>query len=200
MPRPPGLPKTGGRVRGRPSLSREERNVLTSEMAADILKTYKKMGGPRWLLKWAQQNENEFMRQCLARLLPAFPKEDPDIQINQQFNSGSLSDFEVAQRIAFTLNKGVHTMGQGEILPVVSPQEACRIETPQELPPVEVPVEPEPVERPKSFRDEEHYREWCEQTKMTPEQQALIHRPSAAEQGLVSTPGSNGIRVVRRKR
>ena len=147
-------------------------------------------------MKWAQQNENEFMRQCLSRLFPAFPKDDPDIQINQQFNTSNLTDLEIAQRIAFALNKGVHSIEQA----VLSPQESCRIERvdPVEVPIVEEPIEP--VERPTSFRDEEHYREWCEQQKMTPEQQALIHKPSAAEQGLVSTPGSNGIKVVRRKR
>lgn len=192
MSRPPGLPRTGGRKKG--TLDKARRFQLTERMARDILATYRKLGGQEFLLKFAQENPKEFVQQCLGRLMPAPYKEDPDLQVNTQVNLGNLSDFEVAQRIAFTLNKGVHAQEQA----VLSPQESCRIEQAPE--PVPEPIEPEPVERPKSFRDEAHYAEWCEQAKMTPEQKALIHRPSAEEQGLVSTPGSNGIKVVRRKR
>lgn len=144
MSRPPGLPRTGGRKKG--TLDKTRRFQLTERMARDILATYRKLGGQEFLLKFAKENPKEFVQQCLGRLMPAPYKEDPDVLIQQQFNTSNLSDFEIAQRIAYTLNKGMHSLEEDEIPRVVSPQEACRAEP--EIPqydPVEEP-EPEPIQ------------------------------------------------------
>lgn len=123
--------KTGGRTRG--SLDANERKLLSSRYAKHIDQVYMKLGGPEFLLTWAQDNPSEFIKQCWARIAPAFMKDDPDIQINQQFNVNNLSDKEIAARIAFALNKG---MEQPAI--EMTPQEACkppRWQASQDLPP-----------------------------------------------------------------
>lgn len=132
--RTPGSLKTPGSGRKKGSLDLVERRLVTSEIANDILGCYLAMGGPKFLLEWAQQNKTEFVRQCLARLMPAFQKDDPDTQINIQnnYNQGGLTDFQVAQRIAFALRKGIEPV---EAEPVKydsapSPQESCRFAEP----------------------------------------------------------------------
>ncbi|EEG07269.1 hypothetical protein [Pseudogulbenkiania ferrooxidans] len=101
MSRPPGLPKTGGRKPGSPN-----RNQLTEDMRKSIVAVFKKMGGTRWLLDWAKENETEFVRLVLSRVLPAAPRDDsPNLVINTgpQVNVDELSDLQAASRIAFAL-------------------------------------------------------------------------------------------------
>lgn len=120
MARPPGqsgLPKVGGRKVG--SLSKERRKEVNDMLANDILACYAAMGGLSWLLKWAEKNESEFVRQCLARLFPAFPKSDDADVLVQQVNIGELSDLDAACRIAFVLAKGAHLQQQQEQATVI---------------------------------------------------------------------------------
>lgn len=103
--RPPGTPsasKRGGRVRG--SLDKGQRIVISAQMAADILDVYNMLGGPAFLYRWAKQNESAFVNGPLARLMPALPKEDPDVLV-QQVSIGS--DLDAAMRISFALRKGL---------------------------------------------------------------------------------------------
>lgn len=107
MSRVPGSPKTGGRVKG--SLDRQARALITNEMAHDVLLTYRALGGVTgFLIPWAKANPGLFVQQCLSRLMPAPPKEDPDAVNNTQINIGSMSDFEAGRRIAFALAKAMH--------------------------------------------------------------------------------------------
>ena len=104
-----GAPKTGGRRRG--SLDKGERQLVTAEMAGDIMAVYKKLGGVKWLLKFAEDNPAEFLRQGLSRLFPA-PQKDSDSDgdtFNTQINLGRMSEFETARSIAFLLAKAVHS-------------------------------------------------------------------------------------------
>jgi hypothetical protein len=99
--------KTGGRRRG--SLDKGERQLVTSEMAGDILAVYKKLGGVKWLLKFAQDKPEEFLRQGLSRLFPAAPRDDAEgFTQNNQFNIGDLSTRDAACRVAFLLNSSMH--------------------------------------------------------------------------------------------
>ncbi len=105
--RPPGQPKSGGRVRG--SLDKGERQLVTAEMAADILKVYERLGGVDFLYRWAKTNPTAYVSGVLSKLMPAAPTKDSDSDTvnNVQVNIGHLSDIEIAMRIAFALNKGL---------------------------------------------------------------------------------------------
>lgn len=170
-----GSPKTGGRVKG--SLDKGERAIVTSQMANDLLLVYRKLGGVKWLLKFAQEQPGEFVRQGLSRLFPAPQKDDPDVLIQQQFNT-NLSDRDAAVRIAFALAKGMQDI-------TMTPQQACKI---PELPPL---VYPEPTEDPDR-------QQWGESLKLSDEERrdaAIVretnecknleaYHGTAAEQGL----------------
>ncbi|MFG0320987.1 hypothetical protein ACF8EF_01385 [Pseudomonas sp. zjy_15] len=103
--RPKGCAKTGGRTIG--SLDRQQRTLITSEVAGDILEVYRRLGGVDFLERWSRDNETAFVNSCLSRLMPPAPKDDPDVVKNTQINVGHLSDIEIAMRIAFALNKGL---------------------------------------------------------------------------------------------
>lgn len=109
--RTPGSPRTPGSGRKRGSLDRAQRSLLTEKMAGDIMKVYTKLGGVAWLLKFAQENPAEFMRQGLSRLFPQPIKEDPDTLVQQQFNIEGNST-EIARRIAFALAMGLDAQGK----------------------------------------------------------------------------------------
>jgi hypothetical protein len=122
--RPPGQAKTGGR-----KLGTKNRLQVTEEMRLDILGCYEKLGGPAFLLRWAKENQSEFVKQCLSRFFPPMPREDPEL-INQSLtiNAGSLSDFEAATRIAFALSKGMMQETEPVAVQRVEPQEADPVE------------------------------------------------------------------------
>lgn len=139
--RPPGIPKTGGRRPGSPN-----KNQLTEDMRKSIVAVFKKMGGTKWLLDWAKENETEFVRLVLTRILPAPSRDDsPNLVINTgpQVNVDTLTDMQAASRIAFALAQAEHQMREIEVLPVEQPK-----------PPPPVKVEPlPPYEPPSSFNE-----------------------------------------------
>lgn len=102
----PGSPKQPGSGRRKGSLDKQQRALITGEIAADILAVFKKLGGRRFLETWARNNETEFVRQCLARLMPAFPK-DPNDDAGPLVNINLGDTTDVARRIAYALAKGV---------------------------------------------------------------------------------------------
>lgn len=176
MSRAPGSPRTGGRIRGKKSISLAERRTLTDRMAGDLMAVYEKLGGVNWLLKYAEDNPKEFVAQGLSRLFPAAQRDDPELLL-QQFNSynqiNGISDFEAGRRIAFALSKA---MASQEI----SPQEACSLQ------PLERPeprwVDPATLPPAASIGDEE-LSDLCK----AQEAERLVnlqHRGSAAERGL----------------
>lgn len=143
MARPPGQlgppKKSGGRVRG--SLDASQRKVVTEQMAQNILDVFNGLGGLAWLLEWAKANQTQFITVCLARLFPAFPKENPDIQINTQINHapGGDDNLDAARRIAFVLAQAAAQLDEvpQELAPYTytparpydrdcDPQAACR--------------------------------------------------------------------------
>ncbi|WP_442757788.1 MULTISPECIES: hypothetical protein [unclassified Pseudomonas] len=131
-----GCVKTGGRVAGK-SLDKNERIRITGEMAGNILAVFERLGGEDFLYRWAKENQTAFVNSCLSRLMPPMPKDDPDIQINQQFNTNNMSEFEAARRVAFMLAKATHGQDEQELPPVM---EAVRVTSSRPA--------PEPVEQP----------------------------------------------------
>lgn len=187
-----GAPKTGGRRRG--SLDKGERQLVTAEMAADILTVYKKLGGVKWLLATAKEQPVAFIQQCLSRLLPAPQKDDPDVQINQQFNLDQ-NPVEAARRIAFVLASACHDDPSVAVRDITLEAVPRWQEAPPDLPPL---LNPEPVEDPERAR-------WVEELGLTEEQKrdaALIRQTqtatlanyagSSAEQGPVSDRPAGG--------
>lgn len=137
--------KTGGRKRG--SIDREERKILTDEMAADLVWCYAKMGGRTWLLEYAKTNPKEFIQFGLSRLWPA-PQKDGDgdgFTQNNQINFNSQDTFEVSRRIAFALSLGLELAAPAA--PVVERELAPEINPNEWRPPVDAP-HMTPVEDP----------------------------------------------------
>lgn len=153
-----GAPKTGGRRRG--SLDKGERQLVTAEMAGDLLAVYKKLGGVKWLLKFAQDNPKEFLQQGLSRLMPAPQKDDADFVQNNQINIGDMSDIQIAARVAFALSKGIHA--QQEAAPV-----AERVPTPEPQ-----YVDPNKLWAPPSDAPDMDKQRWVEELPLTAEQRA----------------------------
>lgn len=105
MGRPPGTKNAPGhKAGGRPakSLDRGERQVVTSQMAGDILSVYARLGGEDFLYRWAKANPSLYVTNVLSRLMPAIPKDDPDVQVNIQNNN--FTELEGAMRVAYALN------------------------------------------------------------------------------------------------
>ncbi|WP_332820462.1 hypothetical protein [Pseudomonas sp.] len=136
--RTPGSSRTPGSGRRKGSLDKAQRALLTDRMAKDLLTVYTRLGGVKWLLQFAQENPAEFLRQGLSRLFPAPQKDDPDIQINQQFNGIEGNPIELARRIAFALAMGLDAQNKPVVehddVPYsqleredITPQEACAI-------------------------------------------------------------------------
>lgn len=141
--RPPGSPKTGGRVKGK-SLDKGERLLITSQMAGDLLAVYESLGGADWLLKFAKANPKEFIQQ-LSRLFPAAHRDDGDLmQQNNQFNFNSLSPLEAARRVAFAISAGVNALEDQQLSPAI---EAVRV-TSSRPAPESVRIGTESVEQP----------------------------------------------------
>lgn len=105
MSRIPGSAKTGGRQRG--SLDRQQRQLVSAQLAHSIMATFELLGSTAAMVEWARDNKTIFYTQILPRLMPAPLKEDPDAQINI-LNIGVDSDLEAARRIAFALSKAMH--------------------------------------------------------------------------------------------
>lgn len=212
-------PKTGGRRRG--SLDKGERAIVTAEMAGDLLTVYKKLGGVKWLLKFAEDNPGDFLKLGLSRLFPAAAKDDdaePGSTYNQQFNIGQLSSFEAARRVAFAIATGIDM--QQELNPPVIERVPGQIydEVPQWRPPDDMselteaeafeakgplPYEARPTRTPGFEYDEgdprdydTQYRAWL-LTKDTVESDITNYRGgSSGEQG---GGGSHRPQVVMRK-
>lgn len=177
--RPPGSTKTGGRVKGK-SIDRGERQLVTSQMAGDIMAVYEQLGGAEWLLKFAKANPKEFIQQGLSRLFPAAQRDadDPGVQVNTQVNIGS--DFDAARRIAFALAKATHEQEQQlppaieavrvtssrpapEPEPETSPQEACRWGAPDQ---------PNPSPLQDDLEREMARERWAASLHLTPQERA----------------------------
>ena len=135
--RPPGQGKVAGSGRQKGSLDAGQRKLITSQMAGDLMEVYERLGGVDWLLSFAKKNPSEFIRSGLSRLWPAPAKDDePGTVNNLQVNIAGMTDREIACRVAYALNAGLHPnpalavvhddtpLAGGE--PVMTPQEACR--------------------------------------------------------------------------
>lgn len=196
--RPPGLPRTGGRVKGR-SIDREARKLLTDKMAGDILSVYTKLGGVKWLLKFAEDNPGEFIRQGLSRLWPSPQKDDPDIQV-QQINFDS-NPKEAARRVAFMLASAVH---DDPSLAVDIPSETIEpvaLQRPEPSYPKQPPTDAPPLLQPEPEPLDDDRARWVAELPLTAQERAdnaLVRETrecnlssyrggNPAEQGLGST-------------
>jgi hypothetical protein len=162
-----GAPKTGGHRRG--SLDKGERQLVTAEMAADLLTVYKKLGGVKWLLEFARANPAEFLLQGLNRLLPAAPKDDePGDTYNTQVNF--LSEIEAALRVSFMLAKAVYS--DPSLAPIEAEASAPQEEVtrwPPWVPPSDKPDMPDPLLKPEPVEDVDRQR-WASEIPLTPDQ------------------------------
>lgn len=165
-----------GRVKGR-SIDKGERQLVTSQMAGDLLAVYESLGGAEWLLKFAKANPKEFI-QHLSRLFPAPQRDDADFaQQNNQFNFNNLNPLEAARRVAFALNAGIHAQGEQALEPALievtgrtpapEPEFSPRMwRPPTDAPDIPNPdLQPEPVEALDPAR-----KRWVEELPLTPEQ------------------------------
>lgn len=180
--RPPGSSKVAGSGRKKGSLDKTERAVVSSELAHSIMATFEMLGGTAAMVEWAATNQTVFYTQILSRLMPAPQKDDPDIQINQQFNSG-LTELEAARRVAFALAKAAYRLQDEEpaieaevdITPqgaYQSPQAAVNEWTP----PADAPDMPEPM-------DDRRREQWASEPTNPVTRSLETLGGSAAEQG-----------------
>lgn len=168
--RPKGCAKTGGRVKS--SIDRQQRQLVSAELAYSILATFEMLGGTAAMVEWAADNKTTFYTQILSRLMPAPQRDDPDVQVNTQVNIGVDSDFEAARRIAFALAKAAY---EQEAIPVI---EAVRVTSSRAPDPVIEPnawtpptVAPEP-QSPSELERELGRTRWASELSLTPEQRA----------------------------
>lgn len=190
MPRPKGLPKTGGRKRG--SLNKARRNEVTEEVAHDILAVYRALGGVGWLLEWAEKNPSQFISQALARLMPAMPRDEPEVINNTQINVGSLDQRAVAMRIAFALNSGLQTVGTSQPTAAGPPRTLAEAAIPMVPEP-----DPEPLSIPSSpFEREAERAAWKAELEKTEGQREIEKGNSLT---LETLPGSAAEQGRRRR-
>lgn len=69
MPRPKGLPKTGGRKKGTP-------NRITGDARADYWEAYRILGGVKFLVSVGRADPVAFFRGFTAKMLPSEVKAD----------------------------------------------------------------------------------------------------------------------------
>ncbi|MCY1251292.1 hypothetical protein D9M72_650350 [compost metagenome] len=76
-------------------------------MAGSILAVFERLGGEDFLYRWAKENQTAYVTNCLARLMPPMPKDDPDV-VNNTVNITNMSELEAARRVAFCLAKAAY--------------------------------------------------------------------------------------------
>ncbi|MEZ1837567.1 hypothetical protein QVM62_06860 [Pseudomonas putida] len=187
--RQPGLGKVPGSGRKKGTLDKGERQLISDGMAADLLAVYKKLGGVKWLLTFAQNNPVEFLRQGLSRLLPAPQKGDDDTgAVNNTQNNyyGNLTPLEAAQRVAFALSVGAREL---EKQPPVTIEHQPASDEPVAVepvfnpkawvPPTDAPDMPDPGPVDHYQRDmgrdparEREREQWAREVHLTPEERA----------------------------
>ncbi|WP_191830886.1 hypothetical protein [Pseudomonas fluorescens] len=180
-----GCAKTGGRVKS--SIDRQQRQLVSAELAYSILATFEMLGGTAAMVEWAADNKTVFYTQILSRLMPAPQKDEADVVNNTQINVSTMNDREAAVRVAFALSKAVY---DSEPVADITQREAYpppRWQPPPETPPL---IQPEPVEDPAKTL-------WVQELPLTAEQRrdnALVrdtkeatlanYHGAGAEQGL----------------
>lgn len=116
MARPKGSPSVNkaapprGRKKG--SLDRQQRVLVSNELAHSIMGTFVALGGTQAMIEWAENNKTIFYTQILSRLMPAPQKADGDDSPLVNINLGGGGDLEAARRVAFILAKGAAEAGE----------------------------------------------------------------------------------------
>jgi len=108
--RVPGSARTPGSGRRKGSIDKAKRELLSAKMAGEIWATFKRLG-PDWLFQLAKDRPDLFVGHFLVRLLPPALKdtEGDGPLVNLNFHG---DDVELARRVAFSLAKAAHVMGQ----------------------------------------------------------------------------------------
>ncbi|OPK06790.1 hypothetical protein [Pseudomonas sp. VI4.1] len=164
--KPVGLPKSGGRVKK--SLDRQQRVLISGELAHSILATFELLGGTAAMFEWAAENQTVFYTQILSRLMPAPQRDDPAIEVNTQVNIGdaNLTERQAAVRVAFALAKATYQLQDEEPAIDITPRQACDWRDPVGVrepdPPPLLRPEPEPIGPDK--------QRWVEELPLTDEQ------------------------------
>lgn len=127
--------KTGGRARGTP-------NKVTKSVKDALLTAFRQVGGQRAFTKWARENPAVFYG-LMAKLLPAELSVSAEVEITRD----PLTDFEVANRIAFILARAQQPALEAERVEPLPPPHAEPAEIAQNSPetlqkPAELPPEP----------------------------------------------------------
>jgi hypothetical protein len=161
-------------------------------MAQNILDVFNGLGGLGWLLEWAKANQTQFITVCLARLMPAFPKENPDIQINTQINNGldAGTDLDAARRVAFLLAKAAHDLDDASGTEL----EAYRYQPAQ---PYEVTCDPQAAchVEPDPAREA-----WAETLAQTPEEQLVRNTKTCTIENYPGSAAERGVPTPKRRR
>lgn len=170
--RPPGGPKYGGRQKG--STDKQKRQIMGQQLLNAVMKAWKAQG-PDYLIQFAKDSPRDFIALLLTRVLPQPLKDEPDLQVNQQFNIGDLgqpgmpAEREVARRIAFALSQGLQATEQQQQQP--EPERVQRVPEPTEYP---APRYAQPAEEPAPSRplDGDEYDAWAQSLALPEEQRA----------------------------
>lgn len=116
MARPKGSPSINkaapprGRAKG--SLDKQQRLLVSNELAHSIMGTFVALGGTQAMIEWAEANKTIFYTQILSRLMPAPQKEQDDAPL-VNINFGDVNaEIEAGRRIAFALARAAHLQGE----------------------------------------------------------------------------------------
>jgi len=129
-----GRRSTGGRQPG-------AKNVITEKVKGDLLAVYRQLGGRRWLLAYARDNPDEFVKHLMRLLPPPREEEPPDAT-----PPAPDSLFDSARKIAFILALAQHEQeartNDVELVEMAEPPpQAPEQQDPAPLPPLdEAPV------------------------------------------------------------
>lgn len=140
--------KYGGRQKGTPN----KPDVGISKEA--IARCFKRLGGEKWLYDFALSSPEPFIRLVLVRILPPIPSPEPVIQINNQqvVKIDQLSEFEIARRLAFALNKASNALDGSSVITskteIIAP--GCEAVAAEPVKPLEYPL----AEQAKAQSDE----------------------------------------------
>ena len=145
--RPPGRGKVPGSGRKKGSLDKQQRTLISEQLAFDIVKTYKRLG-PDWLFKVATERPDLFINQCLSKLLPPAFKEDQDAgTTNNTININNMSEMESARRVAFALAKAAYQL-DGEPAPAIEVNITPQWRAPSDAPDLVPEFEDRPLFQP----------------------------------------------------
>lgn len=141
-----GLSQTGALAtqprRGGRQIGSKNKKQVSEEMLTDILDVYQRLGGVKFLLKYAKDNPTDFVKTVLARLMPTpyvEPANAPSVVNNLNIHNPDdpAAVREAARQIAFALAQGAELMKPVKTLDAVPAEQSQPVKEP--LPAYEPP-------------------------------------------------------------